>query len=126
MKLEWTPPKIEPKEAHLISEPDYSADVVFGKSRKDGSEMPARNFFDAAIAETDLVGEFVQNYDGDIDQAFRATARSLHQATRDIILSDRWKWDRLTLRRSGEMAGTQRDIFDTGNLYRGQKLEFIR
>lgn len=121
----WNPPKVKPQAAKFISGAEYSANVhEGGDPRPDGTRTPARRFIDAAVAETPIEEEIVENFDGDVNEAFEAGARLLHQNIKGMILDKRWEWDRLTRRKNSEVAGTLRDIVDTGELYRSQSLEF--
>lgn len=125
MKLNWNPPKIKPQAAKFISTPGYSFDVHFGRERTDGTDMPARPFIDTAVAETDFIEEFKTglNQSGNINKAFEHTAKSLHEKIKANITDERWYWDRITFRRNQTVAGSPRDIKDTGELLEGQILE---
>lgn len=125
MKLEWNPPKYQSRAANLVSQPDYSIHVVFGAERVDGSEMPARDFFSAAIAESDLLKTFADNFDGNSDRAFDKTVEELHDKIKEVIQDDRWSWDRETKRSNGETVGSPRDIVDEEGLLKGQAIEWM-
>lgn len=53
------------------------------------------------------------------------TARELDQAYTTAIESPRYGWPNDTQRRSGELAGTTRNIVDLGKFRDSQELEFI-
>lgn len=124
--LKWTPPKITHQQAVLKNTADYATDVHFGDVRKDGTEKPARPWMDTAIAETDLIQILKASFNatGNFDRAFVETATELHDAMKELILDERWEWDRPTRRHNGQIVESPRDIYDTGNLYRSQELDF--
>lgn len=131
MPLEWNISNIKNHLAKFISEPDYSYDVhEGGVERPDGTLTPARPWMDAAVANTDLPRTFASAFaanDLDLNEAigsaFRDTADALHEQIKFEILDEKWEWDRATVRSDGSVAGSPRDIYDTGNLLRGQILE---
>ncbi len=49
-------------------------------------------------------------------------ATALQQALYNSLESNTWSWPRNTVRVNGSVAGTTRDIYDTGGLYASQKL----
>lgn len=126
MKLNWNPPKIENRTAIFYNEVDHAPDVVFGFERLDGTIAPARNYFYYAIAQTNILQTFFENYDGDINAAFDALAEHLHQSMKDAIRSPIWSWDRVTIRQNGAIVKSPRDIYDLGELLRSQKIEITR
>jgi hypothetical protein len=131
MPLNWHVPNIKNHLARLISEPDYSYDVhEGGVKRPDGTLTPARPFMDAAVADTDLPRTFAESFTANdldlnsaIGSAFRQTAEQLYEQIKFEILDEKWEWDRATVRSDGSVATSPRDIYDTGNLLRGQTLE---
>ncbi len=56
-----------------------------------------------------------------IDQAFQATVTGYTSQCRTEISTEKWVWDGTTHRRSGEVAGSPRDIIDTGELFQSQQ-----
>lgn len=127
MNLEWNPPNISDRAAHLISGAEHSSSVVFGFERKDGSIAPARDFFSAAVNETDLQGIFAGEFNrsGSTDQAFEEATRSLHEAIKDAIKSDRWQWNKTTKRKNGETVSSPRDAVDTRELLNSQSIDWV-
>lgn len=122
--LEWHPPEIKSIKTAIVSEPDYSHDVYVGRERTDGTRQPARPWMHAAIAETDLEAlvalEMIAGED--LKGAFMGACESLLDAVKDQIRSETWQWDRPTMRSDGTVVDSPRDIIDTGELLRGQKL----
>lgn len=53
------------------------------------------------------------------------TVRDLGSAYTTAIESPRYRWPGRTLRKSGEVAGTTRNIVDEGNFRDSQQVEFI-
>lgn len=125
MKLEWHPPEIKSRSAHLVSEPEHSIYVVYGFQRTDGTIAPARDFFTAAVAETDIERSLSENWNQGSDRAFESTVEALHDKIREVIQDERWRWDRETERKNGAIAGLLRDIPDTGELLDRQTIEWI-
>lgn len=129
MQLNWNPPRINAKVAHYSwgdSEVNYAPKVHEGEVRRDGTEMPARPWVDAAVQEFDAEQAFQEGYlvaRGDISQAFNATAEALSELFQYMIEDERWEWDRPTLRSNGAIVTSPRDIVDTGALKRSQRME---
>ena len=98
--------------ATFRSEADYSLDVHV-----------QRPFMDAAVAETDILEVFQENFKGDIHAAFDATAEVLHENIKGQIQDEKWVWGNVTHRRNGQIVGSPRDIVDTGRLLESQTLE---
>lgn len=68
----------------------------------------------------------------DSDQAARLASKAMRQALDSIVsemdadldnlfLDDKWPWDGATLRKSGELAGSPRNIYDLGRLYASEQ-----
>ena len=127
-KITWNPPEVRSRVAHLISEVDYSAVVYFGATRADGTRTPPRPFLTDAASEVDYAYEFAVRYKAtkSIDNAFDGVADALYENIKAVIKDERYFWDRVTHRRSGDVVGSPRDIYDMGDLYNSQRLEFIR
>jgi len=51
-----------------------------------------------------------------IAAAFEETAKELNESFHQSIIDPKWQWDRVTVRRSGEVAGSPRNIVDLGTL----------
>lgn len=126
MQLTWNLPQIAITKAIFHSLPEYSATVFFGGTRNDGTTMPAREWMTEAIALIDFEAEFKKAYQESqsIDEAFKVVAQILYDKMRELIKDPVWDYDRVTHRRSGQVVGSPRDIYDLGNLYEQQELSF--
>ena len=51
-----------------------------------------------------------------IAAAFEETAKELNDSFHQSIIDPKWKWDRVTVRRSGEVVSSPRNIVDLGTL----------
>ena len=51
-----------------------------------------------------------------IAAALEETANELNESFHQSIIDPKWQWDRVTVRRSGEVAGSPRNIVDLGTL----------
>jgi len=58
----------------------------------------------------------IAKLDRAIAAAFEETAKELNDSFHQSIIDPKWKWDRVTIRRSGEVAGSPRNIVDLGTL----------
>jgi hypothetical protein len=58
-----------------------------------------------------------------IESALFETTIELSIASQNALKVNRWRWSRATVRRSGEVAGSPRNIIDTGTLYRSQQVK---
>ena len=61
-----------------------------------------------------------------IDNAFAATVQDVATAAQLALTAKRWRWSGATVRRSGEIATSPRNIIDTGVLYRSQQVKVDR
>jgi len=124
--LDWHPPEIAPIKATFSWGVDYAAQVHEGAARADGTVQPARPWTDAALIETDVEGDIFDAYQEteNVEEAFIAGMWSLFDAFQFMILDPRWYWDRATRRRNRTTVDSPRDIYDLGNLYDSQTLEF--
>ena len=60
-----------------------------------------------------------------LEKAFETWARfDVNDYFRDQFLEDKWRYPGETQRKSGELAGTSRNIFDLGELYRSGRDSF--
>jgi hypothetical protein len=57
-----------------------------------------------------------------IQKAHRATVQAYSQQCKAEIQADKWEWDGLTQRSTGEIVGSPRDIVDTGALLDSQEI----
>lgn len=68
---------------------------------------------------------FQQNIDRALTEGLRATVDQLDSAYTTAIESPRYGWPGDTLRSSGELAGTTRNIVDQGRFRDSQEVQFI-
>ena len=61
-----------------------------------------------------------QALDRKADRAARGTTEAIGRQTQDLMQARMWGWPGLTERRNGALAGTRRDLVDTGALLRSQ------
>jgi hypothetical protein len=96
-----------------------------GASFTDGREYPARRWTDVALKNIDPEQRFAElfNETGDLDKAFRRLAEEMSVGFRDAIEAPVYQWPGTTVRRSGEVAGTQRNAVDLGGVRDSQELE---
>lgn len=120
MRLIWQPPKINSMMAHHESGAEHSAFVVTGGYRSDGSIIPGRDFFQAAIAETnfEITGDNIQ-------VGFVQIQEELHANIKEAIVSPTWEWNRVTYRENGDVVTSPRNIVDTGELLNSQEWKFV-
>jgi len=128
MKLTWNPPDIKTCKVGYGWSVDYAPDVHEGRTRRDGSDMPARPFATTVIHETanaKLFTAFFQKRGGDFDAAFDDWAHYYDSAFQSSIQDDRWYWDRETRRQNGQIVASPRDIVDTGSLRDSQIMKLL-
>ncbi|MEM9808073.1 MAG: hypothetical protein AAF959_22635 [Cyanobacteria bacterium P01_D01_bin.56] len=100
-----------------------------GAFLRNGTALGGRPWMYGAIAgELGVSNEFVaaevfaEEYEasGSFSKAFRSTARIGNDHVK-VAFDLGWTWPRETKRRNGEIAGTVRNIIDTGKLKRSQR-----
>ena len=127
--LRWNPPKLSAPTAVYEWPVDYAAANHNGATLRNGGTIPARPWTEYPLEnglrlDEDLADNFKRSQN--LDSAFRATATTYNRAMQQAIASPVWNWPRRTLRRSGEVAGSPRNIVDEGDLLDSQKLSFER
>ena len=150
-RLNWNPPKLPSRlTAEYIWDPvdpesgfHYAALVHNGARLKPGKlgsgisgygtrvrTYPARPWAEWAVQNTDLVGAFVEKFQGSdsLEKAFRHAADLFLQRQRDGIAYGGWYWYNETFRKSGEYVPGPgpRNSIDLGNLYRSGRYELQR
>lgn len=105
---------------------EYAAAMHEGVKLKNGTEIPPRPWTIEATKQLDVVDTFAKLYAqyNDADQALRETALILGAKFSELISSPSWDYPRSTKRKSGEVAGSPRNIVDTGRLRASQTLNF--
>ena len=134
-KLNWNPPKPPTRTTATYTwnpQSDdgfhYAALVRNGGTLRSGTRIPPRKWDEYALGKVDLANTFADSFrrSDDLQRAFRDTAQTYNREMQKAIASRIWDWPRRTVRKSGEVVGSPRDIVDTGNLLDSQKLEFGR
>ncbi len=97
-----------------------------GATFSNGSENPARPWVGAAIDEYDFLGEYADgfNQSEDFKQAFIAMSEGFGEACQANLEDVRWQWPRTTVRKSGDVVGSPRDIVDTGELKDSYEVQY--
>ncbi|NEQ65118.1 MAG: hypothetical protein F6K21_06395 [Symploca sp. SIO2D2] len=105
----------------------YAAQVHEGATLRSGRILPARPWTTVATEEFDHPRQFIFHYQklGSLAKAFKATAMEFGGVMQDAITSPIWEWDRITVRSTGEIADSPRNIVDTGKLRDSYEVRFI-
>ena len=128
MRINWHPPDLSaiPTAEHKYPK-DYAVEVHDG----DGDRKPARPWMETAIWEFDFAQAIADEIRGaDFTRASLVFAwmranEELGYAMDDAMNDERWSWPRLTYRQNGDVAGSPRDIVDTGELRDSRELNWI-
>jgi hypothetical protein len=131
-KLNWNPLQKQGKlnlnipKANYSWSAEYAGAVHEGQTTLGGQRIPGRPWTDLATQEYDHPRQFVFHYKkyGSLKKAFESTAIEFGGVCQDAITSPIWKWGNITIRKSGEVVGSPRNIVDTGGLRDSYKLEF--
>ena len=125
-KLNWHPPDIQARTATYHWAVDYAADVHEGEiiTNPNGTItiLPARRWTDYVVQMSPAAELFVKHYNGSLSQAFDDMAGELNQKFTEAIEAEIWDWPRATIRSTGEVADSPRNIVDTGALKDSQTL----
>lgn len=104
----------------------YAAAVHEGTTSVNGNEKPARPWVDVAIREYDFLerfsGSFSQSYN--FRQAFIEMSEGFGENCQSNISDTRWQWPRTTVRKSGAVVDSPRDIVDTGELKNSYQVQY--
>jgi hypothetical protein len=120
MKALWTdlgiPQSIAANYQWGDEEVDYAEDIFEGEISDDGHEKPGRDWIEPALIAVDPVAVLTSAYRSglSLESAFLVTATALFDGFEDAINDEIYVWPRLTKRSTGEIAGSPRDIVDTG------------
>lgn len=126
-RINWKPAKLEPITIRFSYDVDYALKVWTGFVREDKTRAPGRPWTDAAISRMQFEASFAAHYQQSRNArvAFIKSAEDFGLTLKEVIRSPMWKWDRVTIRKSGEVAGMVRNIFDEGDLYDSQRMEEV-
>lgn len=128
MRLNLRKPKIKPtKVVHGYTAP-YAPDVHNGAMYRDGEALDARPWVWHVIDNTDfakMVSDRAKS-EPSISEAFIEANRDLGDLFDESIRSPIWEWPRVTVRKSGEVVGSPRNIVDEGTLANSYAMRVIR
>ena len=127
--LRWNPPTLTSHTARYEWGVPYAAAQHEGATLRNGGTIPPRPWTEYPLEnglrlDQDLAGNYRRSQN--LDAAFKDTAITYNRAMQEAIASPVWNWPRRTLRRSGEIAGSPRNVVDQGDLLDSQKLSFER
>ena len=127
--LRWNPPRLTSHTARYKWGVPYAAAQHEGATLRNGGTIPPRPWTEYPLEnglrlDQDLAGNYRRSQN--LDAAFKATAITYNRAMQEAIASPVWNWPRRTVRSDGSIAGSPRDILDTGDLLNSQKLSFER
>ena len=109
----------------------YAETVYFGVTLRNGTRLPGRRFVDdpryGATSRVNLEQVLASEYriSRNFQDSFEVAADALANACQDAIRDNRWPWPRTTLRDDGTIAGSPRDIVDSGRFANSQRGPFL-
>ena len=105
------------KSIHSWNTP-YAAMVHEGTTSLNGNEKPARPWVDVTIEEFDFLKVYADGFSQseNFSQAFKQMSDGFGETCQLNIDDSRWQWPRTTVRKSGEVVDSPRNIVDTGEL----------
>lgn len=121
-KLIWNDCTIEPQSALFGWADEKALEVHEGMFRDDGTMTPARRWTDVGLQNCDPMATFIKSFNNSPAEAFQDMAGQLNDSFQHAISAPIYDWDRITLRSTGELVGSPRDIVDTGELRDSQYL----
>ena len=127
--LRWNPPKLTTATAVYTWGVPYAAAQHEGATLRNGGTIPPRPWTEYPLENgLKLDEDLADNYrrSQNLGTAFKATATTYNRAMQEAIAASVWNWPRRTVRRSGEVAGSPRNVVDEGDLLNSQKLSFER
>ena len=119
VKANWNKINIPRKQtATLTWSADHAAIVHEGATLQNGTELPARPWVDESVQRFNATESYADNFQQseDFAQAFTEMAIAFGETAQEIIETEMWEWPRQTVRQNGTVAGSPRDIVDTGEL----------
>lgn len=104
----------------------YAAAVHEGTTSVNGNEKPARPWVDVAIREYDFLERFSDSFSQSYNfrQAFIEMSEGFGENCQSNISDTRWQWPRTTVRKSGAVVDSPRDIVDTGELKNSYQVQY--
>ena len=119
VKANWNKVNIPRKQtATLTWSADHAALVHEGATLRNGTELPARPCVDQTIQQFNAPESYAESFQKseDFAQAFTEMAIAFGETAQENINAEAWEWPRETVRQNGMVAGSPRDIVDTGEL----------
>ena len=105
---------------------------ILGESQNPNPALRARPWVETTLYEVDfaeMMAEKIRSSDigsggigAPIAEAFYLANSDLGEMMQFNLLDERWHWPGETRRRNGEIVGSPRDIYDTGELYRSYRM----
>lgn len=125
MRITWKPPKHSIDTAILKWGAGHAAIAHEGATLRNGTKIPPRRWTQYALNQQSPLDTFADSVmnGASLDKAFRNCASRFYRDCEDGIRSDVWSWPRATKRVNGEVAGSPRNIVDTGELADSQSME---
>ncbi|MGA1433128.1 MAG: hypothetical protein ACO32T_05050 [Candidatus Nanopelagicaceae bacterium] len=104
----------------------YAAAVHEGTTTVNGKEKPARPWVDVAIKEYDFLDKYADSFSqsSNFKQAFLEMSEGFGETCQSNISDTRWQWPRTTVRKSGAVVDSPRDIVDTGELRNSYEVKY--
>lgn len=112
---------------------DYAAKLHEGWTFKSGESAPARPWVWLTADSFNFKEEFLRtilsknknlNLGELIKDSFVKLSSNFGEEMQDSIQSPIWNWPRYTLRKSGDLVGSPRDIVDLGGLINSYSISF--
>jgi hypothetical protein len=126
VQVNWNKINIPRKQtATLTWSADHAALVHEGATLKNGTELPARPWVDETVQQFNAPESYADSFQKseDFAQAFTEMAEGFGEKAQEIIETQMWEWPRETVRQNGTVAGSPRDIVDTGELRDSYSIE---
>lgn len=104
----------------------YVVYVHEGATLRNGTELPARPWTTIARQEFDFKNQFRYHFgqsNYDFRQAFISTAEEFGGVCQDALRSPIWDWPRTTVRKSGQVVSSPRDVVDMGGIVNSYRWE---
>jgi hypothetical protein len=128
VKVNWNKINIPSKQsAILLWAVNYASAVHNGASLKNGGEIIPRPWVLFTANNFDFKTIYISNFNKqtyNFKDAFQSTAISFGEACQESVKSSIWQWNRITVRRSGEVVSSPRNIIDLGDLFQSYSLRF--
>jgi len=104
----------------------YAAMVHEGTTSVNGNVKPARPWVDVAIKEYDFLENYADGFSQSesFKEAFLKMSEGFGENCQLNISDTRWQWPRTTVRKSGAVVDSPRDIVDTGALKNSYQVQY--